>query len=207
MAPANYTMQGSPAGLARVDALFGWNLYTSTFTASPLVFGAMPSLHAGCATIEALFLGHVFPRAKWAFYCYVIWIWWATLYLQHHYAVDLIAGSILAGIVYYIAKVNFLPKTQTDKEFRWDYDYVEFGAGSNDNFSYGLANLDRGYSSSEDEWAVGSSSGISSGCRSPVSPIDDVQSLWESASETIGATSEVDPFDYYAPKPAAARDE
>jgi hypothetical protein len=206
MAPANYGMPGSPAGLARVDALFGWKLYTSTFTASPMVFGAMPSLHAGCATIEALFLGHVFPRAKWAFYSYVLWIWWATLYLQHHYAVDLIAGSMLAGIVYYIAKVNFLPRTQLDKEFRWDYDYVEIGADGQDNFSYGLANLDYdGYASSEDEWTVGSSSGISSGCRSPVSPIDDVQSLWESASETIAATSEVDPADYYAPK--SPRDE
>lgn len=94
LAPANYSMPGSPAGLARIDALFGLNLYTSTFTASPLVFGAMPSLHSGIATIEALFLGHVFPRARWAFYSYVLWIWWATLYLQHHYAVDLIAGSL-----------------------------------------------------------------------------------------------------------------
>jgi hypothetical protein len=27
-------------------------LYTSTFTAAPVVFGAFPSLHAGHATIE-----------------------------------------------------------------------------------------------------------------------------------------------------------
>lgn len=59
-----------------------------------MVFGAMPSLHAGCATIEALFLAHVFPRLRWVFYGYIAWIWWATLYLQHHYAVDLIAGSL-----------------------------------------------------------------------------------------------------------------
>ena len=94
LAPANYSMAGSPAGLARVDALFGLNLYTSTFTASPMVFGAMPSLHAGCATIEALFMGHVFPKGRIFFYSYIMWIWWATLYLQHHYAVDLIAGSL-----------------------------------------------------------------------------------------------------------------
>ena len=52
LAPANYAMEGSPAGLARIDQLFGVDMYTSTFTASPLVFGAFPSLHAGCATIE-----------------------------------------------------------------------------------------------------------------------------------------------------------
>jgi hypothetical protein len=99
-APANYSMAGSPAGLARIDKLFGLNMYTSTFTASPLVFGAMPSLHAGCATIEALFMAHVFPRARWLFYAYVMWIWWATLYLQHHYAVDLIAGSLSMFYLY-----------------------------------------------------------------------------------------------------------
>jgi hypothetical protein len=52
LSPANYSMKGSPAGLARIDVLFGVDLYTSTFTAAPVVFGAFPSLHAGHATIE-----------------------------------------------------------------------------------------------------------------------------------------------------------
>ncbi|KAI5855426.1 hypothetical protein BZA05DRAFT_239646 [Tricharina praecox] len=199
MAPANYSMGGSPAGLARIDALFGWNLYSSTFTASPLVFGAMPSLHSGCATLEALFLAHVFPKARWVFYSYVMWIWWATLYLQHHYAVDLIAGSLLAGLSFYVAKTKFLARLQPDKEFRWDYDYLEIGSGSSsERFDYGLYDLDS-YHSEDDEWTVGSSSGISSGCRSPVSPSDDIQSVWSSASETLAATSEVDSSEVYIP--------
>lgn len=102
MAPANYSMPGSPAGLARIDQLFGIDLYTSGFTASPVVFGAMPSLHAGWATLEVLFLSHVFPRAKWVLHAYILWIWWATLYLQHHYAVDLIAGSFCTFPVFSI---------------------------------------------------------------------------------------------------------
>lgn len=199
LAPANYSMAGSPAGLARIDELFGLQMYTSTFTASPMVFGAMPSLHAGCATINALFLGHIFPRARWAFYTYVMWIWWATLYLQHHYAVDLIAGSLLAGSVFYIAKTKFLARLQPDKEFRWDYDYIEIGSGSGqERFDYGLYDLDN-YHSEDDEWTIGSSSGISSGCRSPVSPTDDIQSVWSSASETLAATSEVDSSEVFIP--------
>lgn len=196
-APANYSMAGSPAGLARIDKLFGLNMYTSTFTASPLVFGAMPSLHAGCATIEALFMAHVFPRARWLFYAYVMWIWWATLYLQHHYAVDLIAGSLMSGLVFYFAKVKFLARLQPGKEFRWDYDYIEIGAGSStERFDYGLTDLEREYHTSEDEeWTIESAS--SSGCRSPVTPTDDVQSMWESSSETIAATSEVDASEVY----------
>jgi inositol phosphorylceramide synthase catalytic subunit len=93
LAPANYSMQGSPAGLAAIDKLFGIEMYTSTFTASPLVFGAFPSLHAGNATIEALFMSHCFPKLRPLFVCYVLWICWATMYLSHHYAVDLVAGS------------------------------------------------------------------------------------------------------------------
>ena len=77
--PANYSMPGSPAGLARIDKLFGVDLYTSTFNASPQVFGAMPSLHSGTATMHALFLAHIFPRGKYFIYSYLLWIWWATL--------------------------------------------------------------------------------------------------------------------------------
>lgn len=94
LAPADYSMPGSPAGLAAIDKLFGIDLYTSTFTASPMVFGAFPSLHSGSATIEALFLSHVFPRLKPLFILYTLWLWWATMYLSHHYAVDLVAGAL-----------------------------------------------------------------------------------------------------------------
>jgi inositol phosphorylceramide synthase catalytic subunit len=94
LAPANYGIHGDPAGLARIDQLFGVDLYTSTFTASPQVFGAFPSMHAGDATMEALFLGHLFPKLMPVWIGYVIWLWWATMYLSHHYAVDLVAGSL-----------------------------------------------------------------------------------------------------------------
>ncbi|KAL7271517.1 Phosphatidylinositol:ceramide phosphoinositol transferase (IPC synthase) [Rhizina undulata] len=32
LAPANYSIQGSPDGLPRIDELFSWNIYTSNFT-------------------------------------------------------------------------------------------------------------------------------------------------------------------------------
>ena len=94
LAPATYAIKGSPAGLARIDKLFGIALYTPGFTGSPMVFGAFPSLHAGSATIEALFMSHVFPRLRPFFIAYTLWLWWATMYLSHHYAVDLVGGSL-----------------------------------------------------------------------------------------------------------------
>ena len=94
LAPANYSMAGSPAGLARIDLLFGIDFWTSNFTASPMVFGAFPSLHAGSATIEALFMSYIFPKLRPVFIAYTLWLWWATMYLSHHYAVDLVGGSL-----------------------------------------------------------------------------------------------------------------
>lgn len=184
LAPANYSMAGSPAGLARIDSLLGFDLYTTNFTArSPLVFGAFPSLHSGNAVLEALFMSHCFPKLRPIFIAYAMWMWWATMYLSHHYAVDLVVGGFLAAIVFSIAKSNFLPRMQPDKSFRWEYDYVEIGDAPSGGYEYGLAILNSDFRhDSSDEWTVGSSSSISSGSRSP---IDENQSSWE--GETLAS--------------------
>ncbi|BFZ56282.1 Phosphatidylinositol:ceramide phosphoinositol transferase (IPC synthase) [Savitreella phatthalungensis] len=132
LAPANYGMPGSPGGLARIDQLFGTSTYTSTFTASPMVFGAFPSLHSGSATIEALFLAHCFPRFRRYFFAYVLWIWWSTMYLTHHYFVDLIGGSMLAAGCYYVARRYFLPRVDPTKLTRFEYETVTLGDPSGD---------------------------------------------------------------------------
>jgi hypothetical protein len=64
LTPANYSIRGAAGGLARIDALFHSNGYQTTFSASPVVFGAFPSLHSGCATMEALFISHFFPKLR-----------------------------------------------------------------------------------------------------------------------------------------------
>jgi hypothetical protein len=94
LAPANYSISGDAAGLKAIDALFGVDLYTSTFHASPMVFGAFPSLHSGWATLETMFMGHLFPKLFPFYVFYTMWLWWSTMYFSHHYAVDLVAGSL-----------------------------------------------------------------------------------------------------------------
>lgn len=173
LAPANYSMKGSPAGLARIDALLGIDLYTSGFTASPMVFGAFPSLHAADATLEALFMSHCFPKLTPLFVTYALWLWWATMYLSHHYAVDLVGGSLLAAVIFFFTKSHFLPRIQPDKKFRWDYDYIECGDAPSE-YAYGIAGLDGAHPDS-DEWTVGSTSSVSSGS---LSPVDENQQVW-----------------------------
>ncbi|KAF9933127.1 Aureobasidin resistance protein Aur1 [Linnemannia zychae] len=107
--PATYSMPGSPGGLARVDDILGTNMYKSTFTASPLVFGAFPSLHSACAWQLAFFLVYIFgPRSIPFVVGYVFWIWWATMYLGHHYVVDLVGGAGYAVVAFWIGSF-FLP--------------------------------------------------------------------------------------------------
>ena len=125
------------------------------------------------------------------------------MYLRHHYAVDLVGGSLrkcapsvivvreliycsVAGIVFYTAKAKFLPRQQPDKMFRWDYDFAEVGEDPADK-GYASAALQGGPHADADEWTIGSSSSISSGSRSPE---DDQQSLWE--GQTLASHSDTE---------------
>jgi inositol phosphorylceramide synthase catalytic subunit len=94
-------MPGSAAGLARIDALFGGTGYQTTFSGSPVVFGAFPSLHAACATLEALFISHFFPAITHYVWTYAFILYWATMYLAHHYLIDVVAGASLAVLTFH----------------------------------------------------------------------------------------------------------
>ncbi|RCH89107.1 Aureobasidin resistance protein Aur1 [Rhizopus stolonifer] len=119
-APADYSIPGEAGGLLRIDEILGLDLYGSTFGTSPLVFGAFPSLHSGCATIEMLFFAYLFPRMKPVAIFYVMWMWFSTMYLTHHYMIDLVGGSIYAILAFAVAQ-NFLPKVNPDYHTRMDY--------------------------------------------------------------------------------------
>lgn len=125
--PASYEVHGSPAGLARVDKLLGLQMYTGAFNASPLVFGAFPSLHSGFAVMQVLFLCHLWPSWSPLFLSYILWIWWSTMYLSHHYFIDLIAGACIAFCMFYSVRLTSLPNIQPGKFSRWHYDYIVRG--------------------------------------------------------------------------------
>ncbi|ORX75454.1 PAP2-domain-containing protein [Basidiobolus meristosporus CBS 931.73] len=100
--PATYAIHGEPGGLARIDRILNLNLYSNAFSNSPLVFGAFPSLHSGCAVMINLFLGHIKPYLIPFNFLYIVWIWWACLYFRHHYLIDLIGGFVYAFVCFLI---------------------------------------------------------------------------------------------------------
>lgn len=122
---AHYGMHGSPGGLARIDQLLHINLYTNGFENSSVIFGAFPSLHSGCATMEALFFSYCFPFLRPLFIGYVCWLWWSTMYLTHHYFVDLMAGSVLSYVIFQYTKYTQLPLVDTSLFCRWSYSIIE----------------------------------------------------------------------------------
>lgn len=182
--PAAYGMPGSPAGLARVDAIFGVDLYTTNFSSAPVPFGAFPSLHAGFAVLEALFMSHAFPQFRVFFVVYCGWIWWSTMYLAHHYAIDLVGGGLLAACFFYSARARWLPQRQVDKLTRWEYEYVEIGDRhqiTDEEYGqyFGLNIIDTRRASSSDEWTLNGSSGgsSSSGTLSPTTSEETIPGL------------------------------
>ncbi|ORZ30187.1 hypothetical protein BCR44DRAFT_1330087 [Catenaria anguillulae PL171] len=138
--PANpLAVHGDPAGLSRIDALLGAPIYKRVFASSPVVFGAWPSLHAGFATMCALSVasslwsnrGRVWNAAvAVAGVAYVGLVWWATMYLRHHFLVDVVAGSAIAFVMYVCvgwvkARRVLAGKVGNDSRASWAQDDVD----------------------------------------------------------------------------------
>ncbi|KAH8880389.1 PAP2-domain-containing protein [Thozetella sp. PMI_491] len=198
--PAHYGMEGSPAGLARIDKLLGVDMYTTSFTTAPVPFGAFPSLHAANAVLEALFMQFCFPRFRPVFIFYVVWIFWATMYLNHHYAIDLVGGAVIAMVCYYVGRARWLPRPQLDKSNRWEYEYVDIGdrtRATDEEYGYGVASgyglglLERPRSGESDRWTLESSSSFES--------LSHSEGFSGSSATSSGSLSPATPEDQFAP--------
>lgn len=88
---------GSAAGLARVDALFGMQLFETLYSRAKIVFGAFPSLHAAWPLLLAMMIGGRLGLA-WGI-VHTAWVSWAAVYLRHHYFVDAVGGWAIVVLV------------------------------------------------------------------------------------------------------------
>lgn len=75
---------------------------------SPNPVAAMPSLHAAYPTLVLLYLVKYFGKKMWWFLIYVIGVWFAIIYLGHHYVIDALVGVLYAvgtfyGVEYFFA--------------------------------------------------------------------------------------------------------
>lgn len=49
-----------------------------------------------------------------------MWMWWSTMYLTHHYLIDLVGGSTYAFVAFFVARLS-LPPIDEDARCRLDY--------------------------------------------------------------------------------------
>jgi membrane-associated phospholipid phosphatase len=87
---------GDAAGLVRFDQILGIDLFTTNYQISPVTLGAIPSMHAGFATLGCFYAFRVNKKLGSVFAVYVACMYFAALYLQHHYMIDAVLGSFYA---------------------------------------------------------------------------------------------------------------
>ncbi len=84
--------------LAHVDALTGVPFFAWMYGRSSAVFGAMPSLHVTYPLLIVLAGWRALGRAGRLLACaYFAWMCVAAVYLDHHWVVDVVAGSAYAA--------------------------------------------------------------------------------------------------------------
>ena len=95
LGPAVLTALPEAAGAARFDALLGVNWFAGYYGRNANVFGAIPSLHVGQTFLAVLYAWQFrslrgFTTGFWLLVCF------ASVYLNHHYVIDGLAGMALA---------------------------------------------------------------------------------------------------------------
>lgn len=94
------------AGFHRLDAILGVPFFHSLYSASPLKYGAMPSLHVAWPAI--VLVSGPWISERFAMF-HIAWITWAALYSNHHYGVDAIAGIFLVFLVNFMMRKVWSP--------------------------------------------------------------------------------------------------
>jgi hypothetical protein len=67
-----------------------------------------------------LFLYWICPKALPYCVFHVMWMWFATMYLTHHYLIDLVGGSIYATLSFFFFR-KYLPVIRSSSRCRLDY--------------------------------------------------------------------------------------
>lgn len=106
---------GNSAGLARFDQIVGMPIFENIYNKNANVLAAMPSLHATYPLI-VLFYG-IKKKLGWVnilFTLFMLGIWFAAVYSNHHYIIDLAVGVFMTLIVIAVfEKLSLKPYFQT----------------------------------------------------------------------------------------------
>lgn len=112
---------GNAAGLLRIDELLNIELYKGMYEKSSNVFAAFPSLHAAYPLVGFIYsIRNRYFVWSGILGMFTVGIWWAAIYTQHHYVIDIIAG-ILCGISGWLITEFVIQKSDKIKSFLDSY--------------------------------------------------------------------------------------
>jgi hypothetical protein len=104
-------MIDSAGALVNFDKIVGRRFFVSFYnTFNSNLFAAIPSLHSGYPTTIALALWWRLRGRSWLFVLYPLLAWFAAVYLNHHYVIDLVIGSLYALAAWCLAKFVLMPR-------------------------------------------------------------------------------------------------
>ena len=94
----------SPAALLRVDEYLGIDYFKGFYARTTSVFGALPSMHNAYPCLGLLTAwSSVTWRTKPLHILYMLWMFLGSMYLDHHWLVDALAGWVVALIAVRLA--------------------------------------------------------------------------------------------------------
>lgn len=110
------------AGLLRFDQIFGINLFAGLYEKGSNVFAAMPSLHASYPMIGLYYsFQHPLKWIRVVFAIVMLGIWFAAIYLTHHYILDVLAG-IAVGVAGIFVFEKYILRTKWFSTFLLRYE-------------------------------------------------------------------------------------
>jgi membrane-associated phospholipid phosphatase len=113
LGPANLAALPDPAGCIRFDELLGTSFFTSMYSKSANIFGAIPSLHISYPALAMLFAFQLKSVRAFSTFFYVI-MCFSAVYLNHHYILDVIWGSVYAVLIWWWT--NLYANSKTTRE-------------------------------------------------------------------------------------------
>jgi len=105
------SMFGTAGSLVNIDNMIKMKFFTNIWdNMNPNHFAAIPSLHGGYPIVISLFTYIKFKKYRVLLILYPVLTWWATLYTNHHYVIDLLIAAIYIAAAYWINHKILMPK-------------------------------------------------------------------------------------------------
>lgn len=104
-APASLDVRADPAAAVRFDQYFGTRFFEEMYSRNAYIYGAYPSLHVSYPLL-VFWICMICPKLKWfrvPALCFYLLMCFSAVYLQHHYVVDILLGSLYGLLVAVIA--------------------------------------------------------------------------------------------------------